>query len=222
MDTRKIGGFLKALRKEKGLTQEQLAELLLVSGKTVSRWETGTNMPDLSLLIQIAEFYGVEVQEILDGERKEGSATPEFKETLDKIADYGRLKKEQAVKVGQTAFVITFAVCAAAIVVQIMVGEGFPAVLGETAALFAGGVSYIAMMLYHGLGEPDSPAKETMIGILCSGGMTVALIVRAVRLGMTPSQIVRSAILFFTGIMLLGSALMRGMAFVLRKRKHQR
>ncbi|MBO6308047.1 MAG: helix-turn-helix transcriptional regulator, partial [Oribacterium sp.] len=52
------------------LTQEQLAEILLVSGRTVSRWETGTNMPDLSVLIQMAEFYGVEIKEILDGERK--------------------------------------------------------------------------------------------------------------------------------------------------------
>ena len=48
MDTKKIGRFLKMLRKEKGLTQEQLAEILSVSGRTVSRWETGTNMPDLS------------------------------------------------------------------------------------------------------------------------------------------------------------------------------
>lgn len=57
MDTKKIGAFLKALRREKGLTQEQLAEILLVSGRTVSRWETGTNMPDLSILIQMSEFY---------------------------------------------------------------------------------------------------------------------------------------------------------------------
>ena len=44
MDTTKTGAFLKALRKEKGLTQEQLAEVLLVSGRTVSRWETGDSL----------------------------------------------------------------------------------------------------------------------------------------------------------------------------------
>ena len=43
MDTKKIGEFLKLLRKEKGLTQEQLAEILLVSGRTISRWETGVS-----------------------------------------------------------------------------------------------------------------------------------------------------------------------------------
>ena len=51
MDLQKIGTFLKELRKEKGMTQEQLAEKLNVSRRTVSRWETGNNMPDLDLLM---------------------------------------------------------------------------------------------------------------------------------------------------------------------------
>lgn len=84
MDTKKIGEFLKVLRKERGLTQEQLAEILLVSGRTISRWETGTNMPDLSILIKMAEFYNVEVKEILDGERKSENMDKELKETLSK------------------------------------------------------------------------------------------------------------------------------------------
>ena len=49
VDQVKIGNFLKKLRKEKGITQEQLAEILNVSGRTVSRWETGNNMPDISV-----------------------------------------------------------------------------------------------------------------------------------------------------------------------------
>ena len=51
MDQKKIGNLLKKLRSEKGLTQEQLAEILNVSNRTVSRWETGSNMPDISLLV---------------------------------------------------------------------------------------------------------------------------------------------------------------------------
>ena len=51
MDQIKVGAFLKDLRKEKGITQEQLAEKLGVSGRTISRWETGKNMPDISLLV---------------------------------------------------------------------------------------------------------------------------------------------------------------------------
>ncbi len=49
MDQKRIGSFLKELRKEKGITQERVAEKLNVSARTVSRWETGRNMPDISL-----------------------------------------------------------------------------------------------------------------------------------------------------------------------------
>ena len=51
MDQKRIGSFLKELRKEKGLIQEQIAENLNVSGRTISRWETGNNMPDISVTV---------------------------------------------------------------------------------------------------------------------------------------------------------------------------
>ena len=70
MDQKKIGNLLKKLRSEKGLTQEQLAEILNVSNRTVSRWETGSNMPDISLLVEIADFYDISIPEIINGERK--------------------------------------------------------------------------------------------------------------------------------------------------------
>ena len=57
MDTKKIGAFLKQCRKEKNLTQEQLAEKFGVSARTVSRWETGSNMPDLSILVDQCRSY---------------------------------------------------------------------------------------------------------------------------------------------------------------------
>lgn len=61
MDQKKIGVFLKELRKEKELTQEQLAEIVQVSNRTVSRWENGNNMPDLDILIELSDFYEVEL-----------------------------------------------------------------------------------------------------------------------------------------------------------------
>lgn len=88
MDQQKIGSFLKQLRKEKQLTQEQLAEQLHVSGRTVSRWETGSNMPDISLLVELAEFYEVSIPELIDGERKSENMTEETKETALKLSDY--------------------------------------------------------------------------------------------------------------------------------------
>ena len=88
MNQKKIGSFLKELRKEKGITQEEFAENLNVSGRTVSRWETGVNMPDISLLVDIAEFFNVSIPEIINGERKSENMNEEVKETVLKLSDY--------------------------------------------------------------------------------------------------------------------------------------
>lgn len=69
MDTVKIGTFLKELRKEQNLTQEQLGEKVGVTNKTVSRWETGTYMPPLECLAILSELYGVSINEIVAGQR---------------------------------------------------------------------------------------------------------------------------------------------------------
>ena len=69
MDQKKIGAFLKNLRNEKNLTQEQLAEMLGVTNRSISRWENGINMPDFDFIIEMAKYYGVSITEILNGER---------------------------------------------------------------------------------------------------------------------------------------------------------
>lgn len=224
MDTKKIGGFLRELRKERGLTQEQLAEILLVSGRTVSRWETGANMPDLSILIQIAEFYDVEIKEILDGERKSETMDQELKETLSKVADYNKLEKERAEKAGNIAFGLTFLVCAAAIIIQLIVTGNLPVILGETVTLVAGGVAYIGIMLYSGVWESGScfksdPVKDLLISVVCSGIFTAGLILCYLRLGAGTSQIVHLAVIFFTGIAVIGFALLRSLAYCNHKRR---
>lgn len=88
MDQKKTGEFLKSLRKEKGLTQEQLAEHFYVSPRTVSRWETGRNMPSLDMLIELADFYDADIREIIEGERKSENMDNETKDTLKKVAEY--------------------------------------------------------------------------------------------------------------------------------------
>lgn len=92
MDQQKIGLLLKTLRKEKNLTQEVLAETLNVSSRTVSRWETGSNMPDISLLVELSEFYQISIPEIIDGERKSGKMNQEAKDTALKMAEYSKNK----------------------------------------------------------------------------------------------------------------------------------
>ena len=90
MDQKKTGQFLKTLRKEKNITQEMLAETLNVSNRTVSRWETGSNMPDISLLVELSEFYQVSIPEIIDGERKSEKMQQETKDTAIKMAEYSK------------------------------------------------------------------------------------------------------------------------------------
>lgn len=93
MDQQKIGSFLKELRKEKGITQEQFAEMMGVTNRSVSRWETGANLPDLDLLLIIAAYYEVELKEILDGERKQEDMNKDLEETVLKVADYSNQEK---------------------------------------------------------------------------------------------------------------------------------
>lgn len=93
MNQQKVGQFLKKLRKEKSITQEQLAEILGVSNRSISRWENGTTMPDFDLLIQMAKFYDVEIGEILDGERKAENMDAKTEELMLKIADYNNVER---------------------------------------------------------------------------------------------------------------------------------
>lgn len=69
MDIKKIGIFLKQLRKENGMTQEQLGERIGVTNKTISRWETGNYIPPVECLLLLSSIYGISINEILAGER---------------------------------------------------------------------------------------------------------------------------------------------------------
>lgn len=95
MDQKKIGSFLKELRNQKGLTQEQLAEQFCVSSRTVSRWENGNNMPDLDVLIEISDYYEVDLREILNGERKSENMEKEMKEAVLQAVDYTNTEAER-------------------------------------------------------------------------------------------------------------------------------
>ena len=113
MNQKKTGELLKQLRKEKNMTQEQLAEKFYVSGRTVSRWETGSNMPDLGILVELADFYDVDIREIIDGERKSEIMNLETKDTLKKVAEYTaeenkKLRNRMADMMAGTAILVIF------------------------------------------------------------------------------------------------------------------
>ena len=69
MDVQLIGKFLADLRREKGLTQEQLGERLGVTNKTVSRWENGNYLPPVEILQMLSQYYGLTINEILSAQR---------------------------------------------------------------------------------------------------------------------------------------------------------
>ena len=74
MDQKKIGAFIAQCRKEKSLTQMQLAEQLEISGQAVSKWENGRGMPDVSLLQPLCDVLGISLNELFSGEHISYSA----------------------------------------------------------------------------------------------------------------------------------------------------
>lgn len=111
MDSKKIGAFIALNRKAKGLTQEQLGERLGVSNKTISRWENGNYMPDLSLLEPLSKELGITLNELLAGEKIEEEKVIEYSEknmisTLDYSAE--KIKSERK-KI--SVFIMAVGVC---------------------------------------------------------------------------------------------------------------
>ena len=69
MDQIKIGKFISEMRKEQSLTQSELAEMLNISNKTISKWECGNGMPELSLLIPLCQILKINLNELFSGEK---------------------------------------------------------------------------------------------------------------------------------------------------------
>lgn len=98
MDMLKMGAYLKKLRNEKELTQEELAEKFGVTRRSVSRWETGDNLPDIDILIEMSNYYHVELKELLQGGEKTNMENKE-KETAVLVDAYNKTNNKKAYKV---------------------------------------------------------------------------------------------------------------------------
>ena len=222
MDTKKIGAFLKQCRKEKNLTQEQLAEKFEVSARTVSRWETGTNMPDLGILVQLAEYYDVEMRELLDGERRQ-TMNKEMKEILDKVAVYEEWVKQKALKAGNLAFASMFVISVLVIIIQMLLTVDIRLVLGETATALVGGILYASIMVYNGIWDKCLPKSATiwrdfLTSVICTGIFTVIYGICLFRMGATETQVTQLALGFLIGITIVAFIVLRLLAFINRKR----
>ena len=75
MNQKKTGELIRSLRKERGLTQQQLACRMSISDKTVSKWERGAGSPDLSMFPLLSELFGVEIDVLLSGELNSNDQT---------------------------------------------------------------------------------------------------------------------------------------------------
>lgn len=100
MDLNKIGKFIMTIRKEKGLTQEQLGTKLGVSGKSVSKWERGINAPDIAILEKLSSELDVSINELLKGELSDKKIENliQSKTTLDGIKFYSNNIKNNFIK----------------------------------------------------------------------------------------------------------------------------
>lgn len=105
MDMQKMGSFLKKLRTEQNLTQEQLGEKVGVTNKTVSRWETGKYMPPVQCLEILSDLYEVSINEIIAGEHLSAEA---FKDSAEENikATLNEIQKENAIFEKRMLFIL--------------------------------------------------------------------------------------------------------------------
>ena len=98
MNQEKIGVFIAKCRKEKKLTQEQLAEKLGVTDKSISRWENGRTMPDISLFEPLCDALNISINELLKGEKIENKKLS-TKLTIQTLIDYRKYADKKNKKV---------------------------------------------------------------------------------------------------------------------------
>ena len=190
MDQKKTGDFLKELRKEQSLTQEQVAEKLGVSSRTISRWETGTYMPDISMLVDIAEMYDVDVREIIDGERKQENMNIEVKETAIKMADYSVMEKKNLLKWIRLMSISIMIVSVCLIILNILrafaIAQDMPsiqprAIIGNILISANSIMSYILLafstiVMLYASGKFNRFEQSQMASSVLKGGVVVAVI----------------------------------------------
>ena len=128
MDNEKFGNLIRRLRKEKNMTQKELAERLFVSDKTVSKWERGAGMPGITLLLPLAEALGVTVTELLKGERMANNQTLKPEEMDQLLSGPLKLSAQEAESQKGRFWKLLYGVCAltAAVELFLLFRAGLP------------------------------------------------------------------------------------------------
>ena len=115
-----IGKFISQKRKEKNMTQEQLAETLGLSNKTISKWETGKCMPDYSIVKVLCEKLGITVAELMDGEKAEEKSVRAYDEEqiIDLLRRTQELEKQKTMLYGIILVVMGIALMAVSYTIE--------------------------------------------------------------------------------------------------------
>lgn len=106
----RIGQFIAALRKEKKMTQKDLATQLHITDKAISKWERGLSCPDISLLNSIADILGVTTSELLNGQRNTNATSPEEGKSIDNALEYAEKSVKEKIISFQNLAAIIFSV----------------------------------------------------------------------------------------------------------------
>ena len=187
MTNKSMGSFLAELRKEKGVTQKELADYLNVSDKTVSHWECDNYSPDISVIPVLAEFFGVTCDELLKGEKK----PPEYNENsfsyepltkeneFEKYARirilnaYNKLKASNIISVFVSAFVLAFLVIIVFIIdyyipteFGVLVSAGFSACLGILISYLAYN-KFVSVLNFSHLSPKEYKLWKKKANMLC-------------------------------------------------------
>lgn len=144
MNQEKIGKFIKILRKEKKLTQNELATKLGVTDKSISNWENGKNMPDLSLFKPLCEILGITINDLISGEKlNKDNYQEKFEENIINTIDYTNKKVTNKNNIIGITF-ITFGIIIAITAMTIFPSESS---WGSIYSIFGGLISLIGIFI---------------------------------------------------------------------------
>lgn len=121
VNNEKFGQFLSEVRKEKSMTQKELADKLFVSDKTVSKWERGNSMPNVSLLIPIADVLGITVTELLKGEKLCDEKPLNTVEVESLVVNSLDLSVRDSIRQRKKIWIIAFLITIGIVIVETMI-----------------------------------------------------------------------------------------------------
>ncbi len=161
MDNRKIGAFIQQLRKDKGLTQQALADAINVSDKAVSKWERGDGLPETTMFPVLAEYFGVTIDELFHGEHAPKPAPLIYNPTSVQTVIPKETYSAEQIRIAKILFGIVLMLLLTSIPMQLSV---VPVLSGITTAIVISAV--ILLLVWHKASDESVPVLLNVIDIV--------------------------------------------------------